>query len=62
MVEMYDMAITFFKRKYYYNSFYTQELIENPYKYFIIGMKYASNVKILPNLKYYQENDIACMG
>ena len=39
------------------------KLIESyPTLYFIIGLKYASNVKILPNSKCYQENDIACMG
>ena len=63
---MYDMDITFFQKKILLELFLdlkvNRNLVrDNPYRYFIIPMKYASNVKILLNSKYYQENDIACM-
>ena len=56
---MYDMDITFFQKKILLELFLDLKINRNPYRYFIIAMKYASNVKILPNSKYYQENDIA---
>ena len=57
---MYDIVRTFFSKK--YKNYFCTKTIDNPNLYFIIGMRYASNVKILLNSKYYQENDIACMG
>ena len=64
---MYDMDITFFQKKVLLELFLDFRinrnlLRNNPLRYCIRGMKYASNVKILLNSKYYQENDIACMG
>ena len=61
------MDITFFQKKILLELFLdlkiNRNLVrDNPLRYFIVGMSYASNVKILLNSKYYQENDIACMG
>ena len=61
---MYDMDITFFQKKILLELFLdlkiNRNLVrDNPFRYFIKGIKYASNVKILLNSKYYQENDIA---
>ena len=49
---MYDMDITFFQKKILLELFLdlkvNRNLVrDNPYRYFIIPMKYASNVKIL---------------